>query len=405
MEPARLLQLSATEIHELIRTGNTTVEEYALTLIQRCDQRQPEVHAWVHYNKEGIITQARALDALPTNKRGPLHGVAVGIKDIFLTKGMQYMPTRYGSAIHENDDNAPADSAAVAILRAAGALILGKTATTEFAATGVGTSCTNPHNPRHSPGGSSSGSAAAVADFQVPISMGSQTGGSIIRPGAYNGIYAFKPTWGLISTEGMGRFSTTCDTIGFFANTVHDLYLLAKVFRLDFDTVPNPHPFQIKQARIAFVTTHVWDHAGPGTHAAWQKARSLLSATGAVLEDVDLPEPFARCCDWQKVVIAGEGRTAFLSIENSVDNNWTEYVDSVNKLHPTLANFVDNPNPPTRKELVQAYDSISELRQRWDRVACQYDAIITPSVTDEAPEGLGSTGSSSPLFEFVNLKT
>lgn len=207
---SKLHRLTATQIRELIRSGKVTVEEYAWALIERFEKRDDDVHAWVHYDTDLIIAEARRLDNVPAAKRGQLHGVAVGIKDIFLTKGTlvsassmnwrlaaaadrtQDMPTRYYSPIHENDGNAAADSAAVAVLRAAGALILGKTATTEFAAKTEGTPCCNPRDYHFSPGGSSSGSAAAVSDCQVPIAIGTQTGGSIVRPGSYTGTYAFK---------------------------------------------------------------------------------------------------------------------------------------------------------------------------------------------------------------------
>lgn len=123
----------------------------------------------------------------------------------------------------------------------------------------------------------------------------------------------WQPTWGLVSTEGVGRFSTTCDTVGFFANTLDDLVLLAKVYRLDFDYSPPPEPFAIRGARVAFVKTSVWDQAGPGTKKAWEKARSLLADAGAVIDDVHLPEPFHECRQWRETIVAGEARSAFLS--------------------------------------------------------------------------------------------
>ncbi|PNY22476.1 Glutamyl-tRNA(Gln) amidotransferase subunit A, partial [Tolypocladium capitatum] len=379
-ELRKLHRLTATEIRDLIRSGKVTVEEYAWALIEQFEKRDDAVHAWVHYDADLIIAEAMRLDDVPAAKRGQLHGVAVGIKDIFLTKDM---PTRYYSSIHENDGNAAADAAAVAILRAAGALILGKTATTEFAAMTEGTRCCNPRDHRYSPGGSSSGSAAAVGDSQVPIAIGTQTGGSVVRPGSYTGTYAFKPTWGLISTEGVGRFSVSLDTVGFFARSVDDLDLLAKLFRLDFDYTRPRKPFTIKGARVALVKTHVWDHATPGTQAAWEKARSLLAKAGAVLEDVELPDSFRKCHDWREVIAAGEARSAFLS----------KYVLSTQKLHPTLKAFVQNKNKPTRKEMLEAYDGVAQLRPQWDNIASKYDAVLTPSSVDQAPEGLENTGS------------
>ncbi|POR35589.1 Glutamyl-tRNA(Gln) amidotransferase subunit A [Tolypocladium paradoxum] len=419
-KPSKLHRLTATEVRELIRSDKVTVEEYAWALIERFEERDDDVHAWVHYDTDLIIAEARRLDDVPAAKRGQLHGVAVGIKDIFLTKGTvldvwskpgfalqanhaQDMPTRYYSPIHKNDGNAAADSAAVAILRAAGALILGKTATTEFAATTEGTQCCNPRDYHYSPGGSSSGSAAAVSDWQVPIAIGTQTGGSIVRPGSYNGTYAFKPTWGLISTDGVGRFSVSLDTAGFFARSVDDLDLLAKLFRLDFDYTRPRKRFIIKGANIALVKTHAWDHAGPGTQAAWNQARSLLAKAGAVLEDVELPESFRKCHDWREIVAAGEARSAFLSTQWRCyvrqQQKWLanraieEYMQSTQKLHPSLKASVQNKNNPTRKEMLEAYDGVAQLRPQWDQIASKYDAIITPSSVDQAPQGLEDTGS------------
>lgn len=201
-----LTHLSATQALHRLRQGNLTVEAYARALLARIRARDPVVQAWSYLDPELVIAQARKLDQVPLEKRGPLHGVAIGIKDVALTKGKHStymdmtlglltiadMPTRYNSDIYRDSIQSAVDAATVTVLRAAGALILGKTATTEFAATTVGGPCTNPHHPEHTPGGSSSGSAAAVADFQVPLALGTQTGGSTIRPASYNGIYGFK---------------------------------------------------------------------------------------------------------------------------------------------------------------------------------------------------------------------
>ncbi|PHH70778.1 hypothetical protein CDD83_5348 [Cordyceps sp. RAO-2017] len=215
------------------------------------------------------------------------------------------------------------------------------------------------------------------------MAIGTQTGGSIVRPGAYNGLYAFKPTWGLISTEGVGRFSTTCDTVGFFATTVDDLGLLAAVFRLDFDYRPADEPFRVRGAKIAFVRTHVWDQAGRGTADAWDRAHRILAEAGAVVQDVDLPEPFERCHGWRETIVAGEARSAFLS----------KYVHCRDKLHPSLQALVQSDKSPSRQEMVQAYDGVGGLRPQWDSIARRYDAVITPSTMDVAPRGLKDTGS------------
>ncbi|UNI13383.1 hypothetical protein JDV02_000131 [Purpureocillium takamizusanense] len=379
--------LSAIEIHDAIQRGEVTVQQYVEDLIRQHEKRDGEIHAWVHYDKEYIRSQAKALDAVPTEVRGPLHGVAFGIKDIFLTRDM---PTRYFSPFHEFDGNGASDSAAVGVLRASGALLLGKTATTELASTMVGGPCVNPRSKggkSYTPGGSSSGSAAAVADGQVPIALGTQTGGSIVRPGSFCGVWAFKPTWGLVSTEGVSRCSVTCDTVGFFANHVDDLELVARVFRLELDTPERANsiktPFEVRGARVAMIKTHVWELAKPATRAAWQRARELLVAAGAQVEDVDLPGGFARAHEWREVIAGSEARSAFLS----------RYLEDKDKLHETLRPFVERRHVPGRDDIIDAHDGIAALRREWDGIAARYDAIVTPSVPGEAPEGLGDTGS------------
>lgn len=246
------------------------------------------------------------------------------------------MPTKYYSRLHAQDGNAAADSACVSVLRSAGAIIFGKTATTEFASMTEGGPCTNPHNCKHTPGGSSSGSAAAVADFQVPLSIGTQTGGSIVRPGSFNGVYGFKvciplcdsvkkavhtnahqATWGTISTEGVGRFSVSADTPGFYARNVEDLEFLARLFCLDSLVTEPTRPLSVSGARIAFIKTHVWPKAEAGTHAAWARAHSLLADRGANVEDVELPDVFANCTEWRELIVAEEARAAFLPSTSS----------------------------------------------------------------------------------------
>ncbi|QPH17923.1 hypothetical protein C2857_002849 [Epichloe festucae Fl1] len=376
---SELFKLSATQAAELIRRDHISAQDYAQALLDRVRYRDPQVRAWVYLDEKVILDQAKWLDSLPVEKRGPLHGVAVGIKDIFLTKDM---PTRYYSRLHAHDGNAAADSAAVAILRSAGAIIFGKTATTEFASMTEGGPCTNPNNPKHTPAGSSSGSAAAVADYQVPLSIGTQTGGSIVRPGSFNGCYGFKPTWGTVSTEGVGRFSISADTPGFYARTVEDVELLARLFRIDSLMTAPLKPLSIAGAQVAFMKTHVWPNAGPGTHAAWDLAHRLIENHGGKIEDVELPEAFSRCSEWRETVVIQEARAAFLS----------KYCEDKSKLHVDIVSLVENEDLPSPKEVLEAHDGIARLRTEWDQIARNYDIIIAPSAVDEAPEGLEDTG-------------
>ncbi|KAG6088624.1 hypothetical protein E4U15_005543 [Claviceps sp. LM218 group G6] len=377
-----LYRLSATQAAELIRRNRLSAQDYSQALLDRVRLRDPQVRAWVYLDEKAVLDQAKRLDSLPVDKRGPLHGLPVGIKDVFLTRDM---PTRYYSRLHAHDGNAAADSAAVSILRSAGAIIFGKTATTEFASMTEGGPCTNPNNPKHTPGGSSSGSAAAVADCQVPLAIATQTGGSIVRPGSLNGCYGFKPTWGTISTEGMGRFSTSADTPGFYARTVEDVEMLARVFRLasNMRSAPVPvGPLSVAGSKVAFIKTHVWPNAGPGTHAAWNLARKILQDHGAQVQDVDLPEAFSKCSEWRETVVIQEARAAFLP----------KYLEDKSKIHNDIVKLVEAQNLPSPQKVLEAHDGIAKLRADWDQIARNYDIIITPSAVDEAPEGLLDTG-------------
>ncbi|KAF5013047.1 hypothetical protein FDECE_941 [Fusarium decemcellulare] len=401
VDKADLSLLSATQACHLIRGGYITSEEYALYLLRRVRERDHHIRAWVHLDEHNILNQAKELDRVPVDLRGPLHGVGLGVKDVALVKDM---PTRYGSTMHENDGPSATDAATVSILRSAGALIFGKTATTEFAATSKGGPCANPRNLDHTPGGSSSGSAAAVADYHVPIALGTQTGGSMIRPGSFTGIYAFKvrrqgdkplhmsiqlmrnaqPTWGTVSTEGLGRFSITCDTPGFYARTVDDLDLLASVFHLESNYTPSSRNFCLQGARVAFVKSPMWGQAGPGTLAAWKQAHSLLTEAGCDITDLDLPEPFDRCQEWRAILVAGEARAAFLP----------QYLQAKDKLDLSLVKLVENHAQPSAKQMREAHNGVAHLRFLWDDLSSRFDCVITPSVPDEAPRGLASTGSS-----------
>ncbi|KAL4904096.1 hypothetical protein BDW74DRAFT_185765 [Aspergillus multicolor] len=382
MEPYRL---SASQALDLVQKNELTVETYAKSLLSRIEDREPTVQAWAYLNPEAVLEQARKLDQVPADKRGPLHGIPIGVKDVIYTKDM---PTEHNSPLYK-DSLVPVDAASIAILRAAGALIFGKTQTTEFASTTIGPKTINPHSlppskPIRTPGGSSSGSGAAVADFHVPFALGTQTGGSIIRPGSFNGIYGFKPTWGAVSREGQKVYSLTLDTLGWYARSMADLRLLAGVLGIRDDEGVRKMD-GLKGMKIGFVKGPVWHLAGPGTIAAMDKARALLEAHGATVTDVDLPQQFANMPDWHAKIMASDGRTTFLP----------EYRIDKSRLQTFLANQVENVNGWTHKQELEAFDGVAGLRPVIDAIANQYDALLTPSVVDEAPLGNESTGSAA----------
>ncbi|KAI8292569.1 hypothetical protein K4K60_003398 [Colletotrichum sp. SAR11_57] len=356
VEPYRL---TATEVRAKIQAGELTVEAYARSLLAHIEKRDPIVKAWEYLDPEQVIAQAKKLDAIPKDQRGPLHGVAVAVKDVIYTKGKHAHPTR-----------------------------LSKTTTTEFAATVAGPKTINPHTasspPVRTPGGSSSGSGAAVADFQAPLALGTQTGGSTIRPASFNGIYALKPTWNAISREGQKIYSLILDTLGLFARSVEDLQLLADVFALADDETPT-ETFDVKGAKIAFLKTMVWPHVGSGTEAALGKAVELLRAHGAEVQEIEFAAELDGLPEWHATVLHSEGRVNFLP----------EYRVGKEELHEFLVGHVDNVNKISRAAQLEAFDNIGAARPKVDKMLGAFDAVLVPSAVDEAPEGLGSTGSAA----------
>ncbi|KAJ6581255.1 amidase signature domain-containing protein [Mycena capillaripes] len=356
------------------------VEDYVRSLLERIAARDTEVQAWAYLDPEYVLSEARRLDAVPLEHRGKLHGVPIGVKDIFYTKDM---PTQHNSPIYKGD--APVvDAALVMMLRSAGALIFGKTTTTEFASITVGTKTRNPHNPTRTPGGSSSGSGAAVGDFQVPIALGTQTIGSIIRPASFNGILGFKPTFGAISREGVKFCSLNFDTMGFFSRSTADLELLADAVWLEDDQNPSA-PFSIESAKFAVCKTHVWPQVGPGTINALDLAVKLLRDQGALVEELELPAEFSSVTKSHQQAFERDAGTTFVS----------EYIRAKDNLDPLLVKFVENPSKTSHRDHLTALDNLAQLRPKIDIIASRYDAILTASVVDEAPEGLASTGNAA----------
>lgn len=368
-DPARL---SASELAPLLAARQLTVESVARSCLARAQQRDGDVHAWSSLSPDLVIEQARDLDR--RGPCGPLFGIPVGIKDVILT---QDMPTQYNSPIYQNF-HPRIDAACVATLRAAGALIFGKTDTVEFAATGRPALTRNPHGLAHTPGGSSSGSGAAVADFHVPLALGTQTGGSIIRPASYCGVYGFKPTWNLVSREGAKMFSATLDTVGWFARSAADLGLMLAVF----DPEPEPAPFVVAGARIALCRSPVWDYADADTRAAFSTAAERLRSSGADVTELELPAKFDRLPALQMLIMRAEARSAFLA----------DYLSHRADLHESFCAQVENADGYTRAQLCDAYDTAAACRAEFDRIAAGYDAILTPSTVGCAPLGLADTG-------------
>src|SRR5690242_18527020 len=305
MQRASLATLTASEAAQKMREGLVTSEELVQDCLERIRATEPIVQAWQFLDEEHAIKQARAADERHRSgiAVGALNGIPVGIKDIIDTGDM---PTENGTVLHQGRMPGT-DAAVVRQLRAAGAVILGKTVTTECAYFSPGKT-RNPHNPEHTPGGSSSGSAAAVAASMVPLALGSQTAGSTIRPGAFCGVYAMKPTHGLIPRTGVLQLSRTLDHIGLFARSLDDIALLATELigydEGDPDTQPRARvPFEALlnevppvEPMFAFIKTPHWARTDADTKEAYTE---LVQALGDRVEEVELFALATDAWDWQ----------------------------------------------------------------------------------------------------------
>ncbi len=367
-------ELTAAEAVAAVRDGTLTVERLARSCLERIADRDPTIRAWTYVDPDLVLRRARELDKAWT--KGPLHGLPIGVKDMILTADM---PTQHNSPIYEGH-RPGVDAAPIAALRACGALILGKTETVEFASAGRKALTRNPHDLSRTPGGSSSGSAAAVADRHVPTALGTQTGGSTIRPGSFCGIFAMKPTWGAINREGLKVYSNTLDTLGWYGRSVADLALLCDAFRIEDDAAPATKP--LSEMRIAVCRSPVWELAQPETRSALEACAGILRRAGAAVQDLTLPDEFNGLADAQLIVMHGEGRAAFLA----------EYLGSHALLHDEFRAHVENRRGITRRALLDAYDLAARCRPAFDAIAGDYDAVLTPAAVGEATPGLASTG-------------
>jgi Asp-tRNA(Asn)/Glu-tRNA(Gln) amidotransferase A subunit family amidase len=363
-------RLTASEAASRLEAGSLSAE----TLVRDCLDRakaRAEVKAWVWLDPELALAQARAADR--AGRPGVLKGVPVGVKDVIDTYDM---PTQHGSPIYQG--NRPfADAACVALTRAAGGVILGKTVTTEFANRHP-RETVHPHNSSHTPGGSSSGSAAAVADFQVPIGFGTQTGGSTIRPAAFCGVIGYKPSFGEFSRVGIKMQCHNLDTLGIICRSLDDLSLMRAALQVQ---PRRPVDRLSNTPRIGFCRTPTWDHASPDTQSLLERTASSLAAAGAMVKDV--APVTADFLEHQHRVFAFE----------AARNYAHEYEVHPDKLSPALRDGLLRPG----RELplsayVEAIETAETVRTRLDGVFDEFDVLLAPSAVGEAPEGLGSTG-------------
>ncbi|MCQ4159086.1 amidase [Roseomonas sp. GC11] len=375
-------RLSAAEAARRLREGSLSAEALLRGCLARIADREPFLRAWNHVDEAGALRAAREADKamLGGAPRGVLHGLPLGVKDMIDAAGL---PTTHNSPIYQGHIAAQ-DAACVAIARGEGAVVLGKTDTLEFAAAGRRPLTRNPHNGAHSPGGSSSGSAAAVADGMVPLAFGTQTGGSTIRPASFCGAYAMKPSHGLVCRDGAKTYSHSLDTIGWYGRGVADLALVAEALRLPAPPVPAAPPG--RPLRIALCRTPHWAKADPATQAALETAAARLRAAGAVVEEAELPAPFSGLDEAQQIIMHSEGRGAFLP----------EYLHHHALLHQDFRDRVENARNLSTAALREAHDLAAGCRRIFDTLAGAYDAVLAPAAPGEAPADLRDPG--NPVF-------
>jgi Asp-tRNA(Asn)/Glu-tRNA(Gln) amidotransferase A subunit family amidase len=385
--------LGAAEAARRMREGLLTAEELVQSCLERIRQIEPTVQAWQFLDEEHAMAQARSADERRRSGQpvGALNGIPVGIKDIIDTADM---PTENGTVLHAGR-TPRSDAAVVRQLRAAGAVILGKTVTTECAYFSPGKT-RNPHNPEHTPGGSSSGSAAAVAASMVPLALGSQTAGSTIRPGSFCGVYSFKPSHGLIPRTGVLQLSRTLDHIGLFARSVDDAALLAEELAGhdagDPDTQPRARiPFGRLAAeeppiapRLAFVKTPHWERTDADLKEGYAE---LIDVLGEHVEELELFPSAQQAWDWQRVVMEAEMAVNLEPL----------YLSGAEKLSERLRGLIERGREVKAVDYQRVLKQLPAVRETFDELFRErYDAILTPSALGAAPKGLSATG--DPVF-------
>ena len=384
--------LSLVDAAAGIRDGRLSSVELVGDCLKRIDEVDRDIEAWAFLDPDYAMQQAQAADDRRKQGKatGPLHGVPVGIKDIFDTGDM---PTEFGSRLWAGR-TPRRDAAAVARLRAAGAVILGKTVTTEYAYFNPGKT-RNPHNPDHTPGGSSSGSAAAVAALMVPGAIGSQTNGSVIRPAAFCGVVGFKPTHGLIPRSGALLLSRALDHVGVFARSVGDAALLAQTLagfdEEDPDTRALASPAFVDVAasepplppRFAFVRSPAWKHAETITTEAFAE---LVETLGEHISEVEVGPAFERAVDMHRTVMEVD----------MAHNLHRDFEQGGESLSETLRALIGRGRKVLAVDYTRALSASAALNASLDGVFDEFDAILTPAAPGPAPRGLDSTG--SPAF-------
>lgn len=390
---AEFVELTATDAAGKIARGDISSEEYTRALIEQVEKVEDKVQAFQHFDAEYAIAQAKECDSHRANGNtvGILHGVPVGVKDCIDTSDF---PTENGSALFAGR-RPYRDATVVTKLRAAGAVIFGKTVTTEFAFYHPGKT-RNPHNLEHTPGGSSSGSAAGVAAGMFPLAIGTQTNGSIIRPAAYCGVYGMKPSFGTVSRFGALSHSRTLDHLGPFARSLDDIGLILDAMAGYDEKDPDTRPYAVADfaagvrqrppvaPRLAFVPTPIWNKVEKSAAEAFDE---LVESLGSLIERVDLPEAI--------YAPAWDDFRAIMTVEMA--NSHGRIVDRGGDVaSKALRDFLAEGRTVPATRYLEALSKAKSYAAGLSELFDQFDAVLTPASSGVAPKGLDATG--DPAF-------
>ncbi|MBM3359015.1 MAG: amidase [Betaproteobacteria bacterium] len=368
-----LNELTATEMVAAVRSGRTTCEAITRACLDRVAARERDVQAWQYVNPDQAIADAKARDR--SDRKGALIGVPFSVKDIIDTADM---PTEYGSPIYAGH-RPRADASCVALSRKAGGVLLGKSVTTEFA--NVHPARTrNPLDLTRTPGGSSSGSAAAVADRMVALSIGSQTSGSTVRPAGFCGVFGYRPTYGDLRCVGIKEAAGSFDTLGLIARSIEDIALYRDAL---LDIEPVPVAKGVQPPRIGFCRTHLWPLLEPSTQALFEEAAARLARAGAKVTDLTLPPEFDGIPEAHKLISGFEFSRNFAW---EIEHHWE-------KISTTLRNGrIKDGLGCGFERYLEARDLAERCRARIGAVMEPFDVLLTACSTGEAPVGFNTTG-------------
>jgi Asp-tRNA(Asn)/Glu-tRNA(Gln) amidotransferase A subunit family amidase len=390
--PDEFRALSAAQALAAMRAGQLSSEEWVSVCLQRIDALEPRIKAWAFLDPDYALQQARRADEVRREGKvfGALHGVPIGVKDIIDTADM---PTEYGSALYAGRRPAR-DAAVVTRLREAGAIVLGKTVTTELAYYAPGKT-TNPHDPERTPGGSSSGSAAAVAAGMVPLALGTQTNGSVVRPASFCGVFGYKPTHGLISRHGILPQSRALDQVGVFANSIDDLALLGDCLTgyderdagMQLGVRPNlartMHEELPATPMFAFVKTPMWSQAERETQQGFAE---LVEHLGAQVREIELSEIVNDAIAAHRLIMEADFAVSFAQA----------YERDRDRVSSVLREAIERGQEISPERYDEALGLIPHLNQALEEIFRTYGTLITPATLGEAPRGLADTG--NPIF-------